>query len=133
MSGKQQGQRTKQRHDANGVEQGQRVAWRGYKNVDITAQEKLQYEETKHEIDIVEFIVLSSLSSYKLSVFEDTRNKVFIASLYDQDAERKWAGYILNVRAASPDEALRRLAFYHTSLLKGDWGVVPTKGGEDVW
>lgn len=126
-------EKVKQRYDKEKAVKAQPVEFKGYIQVNITVQEKANYAAIEAEIDPILFIISSVQDGYKFACFWSAKEELFIASLFDQNPKSPTAGYILNVRARTPDDAIKRLCFYHEDYLQKDWGARALSPDEDTW
>jgi len=111
----------------------EKVDWQGYINVNLTPQEKKEFDNWAQTADLWAVSIPNALSSgYTLSINEDTYNNAYAAGLYCIDPDSESAGWKLSIRGKLPDVALYRLFFVHEVVLDRDWRSVQGRN-VDTW
>lgn len=124
--------------DSKTTTQGKpKVEWQGYVTFELaTAQKKAldKFIENKNDpIDWLPGIALDGV--YEVKCKWDAYNNCWVASLYCSKYGHENAGWALPCRANDFWTALRRLAFVHQEVLKGQWhvGANDTGWNDEKW
>lgn len=123
----------RQRYDKEAARKAERVDFRGYVKVNITAKEKMEYDLWKGSQNVLAMFAEAVCAGYRISTFENRAENCFQANMYDENPKSPWAGYILSLRAKDPEAALERLLWFHFVALQENWGDQPTGASDDVW
>jgi len=100
-----------------------KVEWQGYVTIEITESQKRALQkfvaEKNDPIAWLDKILMDA--TYSLKVDYDNYNNCWRASFYCQKYGHVNAGWNLPARAATIDNAIRRLCFIHSEVLQGAW------------
>lgn len=113
----------------------ERVPFKGYVNVTITQEMKLELKELlERGYNLEERLEDVILDGYRLGVTFDHYHQSFAASLYCQNKDNGNAGWTLAARAGNARAAIVRLLYLHLVHYEGEWGDGSTSGNAaDEW
>lgn len=113
---------------------GNGADWRGYINVNLTAQQKREFDDWAHTDDTWLSLGEAVGSGCQLGLKFQQGETCFLASLTQRTPGHVNAGLCVTARAASADKALLRVLYLYRLLGSDDsWEKVTPAADPDRW
>lgn len=119
---------------AKSRQNGSGAEWRGFVNVNLSADQKAQYDDWAHTEDVWLSLAEATATGCQLGLKWAAAESCFLASLTQRTTGHVNAGLCVTARSTSADKALLRVLFLYRLLgSDGPWEAVQGVADPDRW